>query len=67
MQSGKKARTKFSVPGPIESCFDVLVSFHEPIRERPTLVLACAELNKTGVGPVLRDWVGDFGWFLGGI
>ena len=44
-QSGKKARTKFSVLGPIGICFDVLVSFHEPLRERPTLVLACAEIK----------------------
>ena len=44
-QNGRKARMKFSVPGPIGSCFDVLVSFHKPLRERPALVLACAEIK----------------------
>ena len=44
-QNGKKARTKFSVPGSIGTCFEVLVSFHEPVKERPTLVLACAEIK----------------------
>ena len=47
-QNGKKARTKLSVPGPIGTCFDVLVSFHKPLRERPTLVLACAEIKWDG-------------------
>ena len=44
-QNGNKTRTQFSVPGPIGSCFDVRVSLHEPLKGRPTLVLACAEIK----------------------
>ena len=44
LSSSGKTATKFSVPGPIGSCY-VRTSSHEPLKRRPTLVLACTEIK----------------------
>lgn len=49
-QNGKKAMTKLLVPdpmGPTETCFDVLVSSHEPWKERLYFgISVCRDLAK---------------------
>ena len=44
-EDGTNASTQFVVPGPKGTCFDVIIFFHEPLSDRPTLDFACAEVK----------------------